>query len=529
MVCPKCESGSLSVIPAKVRMKKLIIVIALAAGCLIVFNLAVSPAYGTTRYIAQTAGTFSGGSACNGETAITPATFASTAQSAGDINYLCGAMTFAAGASGLSLDGGGASGNPVQIIFDNGASLKAPYFATAGFAINGNGASYVTINGGTNGVIENTANGTGLTYQNASIYLGNFGNNLQVENLQFLNCYVHTLGDANGGGCWGVDLSGQSNVIIGPGNTFTQFDVAVFEDWGSGSASNLTVQGNSFNLNNQSMEFGFYPAGTFSNVYIYGNTDGDHENWDDAGDDYHHNFVHWFTNLPGATLNGTLEIYNNKVIGNIGATATSQIFLENNNGGTGGTMGPVYVFNNVFDKTNANVPTSVGIVAPMSSNGYLLNNTIIDAGGTGDDAYNCVNYSSTGWTQKNNIFIGCGSYVYAEASSLTATNNDYYGAASPQWIWGSTFDTTLASWQSSCSCDSASIGTNPNLTNGNVPNSGSPVIGTGVNLTSLGITPLDSDITGNSRGSTGNWTMGAYNASGGPPPPTGLTGTIQQQ
>ena len=66
-------------------------------------------------------------------------------------------------------------------------------------------------------------------------------------------------------------------------------------------------------------------------------------------------------------------------------------------------MGTWYIFNNIFYKTNANVPTSSGILAPMSDNGYLLNNTIIDAGGTGDNAYNCVNFYGTGWTAKNNV------------------------------------------------------------------------------------------------------------------------------
>ena len=37
--------------------------------------------FGTTRYVAQTAGTFSGGTACNGQTAITPATWNSTTES----------------------------------------------------------------------------------------------------------------------------------------------------------------------------------------------------------------------------------------------------------------------------------------------------------------------------------------------------------------------------------------------------------------------------------------------------------------
>ena len=49
--------------------------------------------------------------------------------------------------------------------------------------------------------------------------------------------------------------------------------------------------------------------------------------------------------------------------------------------------------------------------------------------------------------------------------------------------------------------------------------SGSPARGVGANLTSLGITALDSDIGGNPRPSSGAWDIGAYEYL---PPPTGL-------
>ena len=61
------------------------------------------------------------------------------------------------------------------------------------------------------------------------------------------------------------------------------------------------------------MEFGFYSAGTFTNVSVYGNKATNWVNWDEPGNGYHHNFVHAFTNLPGANLTGSLQIYNNQV------------------------------------------------------------------------------------------------------------------------------------------------------------------------------------------------------------------------
>lgn len=499
-------------------------------ACVVVFALiAVHPVSATTRYIAQSAGAFPGGTSCKGQVAITPATFNSTTNSPGDVNYICGTITGSAGSNLVSVHGSGSSGNPVTILFDNGAVLQAPYFSASSYGINGNGTQWIVIDGGINGTIQNTANGTGITYQQASTFVGGFGSNFTVRNLAFLNIYQHTYGDANGAGSWGLSLKGQTNVTIGPNNSFTYCDVCIMGDWSNSSDSNWTIEGNSFADSNQDIQLGFYPAGTFSNLSIYGNKATNWANWDDAGDNYHHNFIHLFTNLPGANLTGNLWIYNNSAVGDIGATATSLIFLENNNGGSGGTMGPVYIFNNVLSKTNANVPTSEGIVTVMSTGGYLLNNTISDAGGTGSNAYNCTHFTSGAWTMENNVLVGCGSYIYDQNTSMTAVNNNvYYGATSPQWISQSIWDTTLASWRASCSCDAASVTTSPNLDTNYRPQSGSSAIGLGANLTSLGITPLDSDLTGNARLSSGAWIAGAYSssASTGPNAPVGLTATV---
>lgn len=515
---------------ARAVPKKLISLSAFAVA-LMVFSVLVltRPAGATTRYIAQTAGTFSGGSACNGQTTITPATFNGITNSAGDMDYICGTITGSAGSNLLTVHGNGSSGSPITIMFDTGAVLQAPYFSAATYGINGSGAQWVVIDGGANGIIRNTANGTGLTYQVGSTLIGGFGSNFTIKNLSLLNVYQHSINDGNGDGAWGLFLQGQSNVTVGPNNTFTQCDVCIEGDWSNASDSNWTIEGNSFSGGNQDMQFGFYPAGTFSNLYIYGNSATNWVNWDEPGNGYHHNFVHLFTNLPGATLTGNLFIYNNHAVGDIGAHSTSLIFLENNNSGTGGSMGPVHIFNNVLAKTNANVLTSTGLISALGEdNGFIVNNTISDAGGTGNNAYNCINIYQTGWTVENNVLVGCGTYIYQQGASIKANNNVYYGAASPQWIFQSAWDSTLASWQSSCSCDTASVTTNPNLNANYQPQSGSSAIGLGVNLSSLGIAPLNSDIAGTARPSIGAWIAGAFsNSSGsGPSAPVGLTGSV---
>src|SRR5271154_6077718 len=131
-------------------MRKYLFVVAL-------FSLA-SPAFATTRYIAQTAGTFTGGSACNGQTAITPTTWKATAESAGDISYICGTISGTTNFQPIVFGWSGSSGNPITLIFDTGASIQASYCSATG-CINVNGHNYITINGGTNGFVESTLNG----------------------------------------------------------------------------------------------------------------------------------------------------------------------------------------------------------------------------------------------------------------------------------------------------------------------------------------------------------------------------------
>ncbi len=50
-------------------------------------------------------------------------------------------------------------------------------------------------------------------------------------------------------------------------------------------------------------------------------------------------------------------------------------------------MGSWYIFNNTFNKTNTDAPGSSGIVAVMPPNGFFLNNTAVDAGGSGNYAW----------------------------------------------------------------------------------------------------------------------------------------------
>ena len=451
----------------------------------------------------------------------------------GTIVHLCGTFTAAAGAdSFVQFQGSGSSGHPITLRWESGAIVQAPYFSNVHGGIDVNGKSYITIDGGSNGIIRNTANGTGMSFHKASVLISGMGSNNTITNLSLLNNYVHTNGDASGEGSHSIHAVGGSNMTIGPNNTFTQADVGVFYAW-NGGEQNLAITGNNFSGINQNIEMGPANTGTkiITNVSIDHNTATNWVNWDNPGNNYHHNFFHPFV-ISSAAMVGNLQIFDNTLSGDMGNHATSMIFLEANNGGSGGTMGSWYIFNNTFDKTNSTAPTSSGIVAVYPSKGYFVNNVIRDAGGSGSNGFPSLHLygGASGWTVKNNIFQGGAYMVYNESASGSFDRNVYYHPASDTpWIWGSSFKQSMSQWQSACGCDSGSVTTNPMLNADLTVQSGSPAAGLGLNLSSIGLSALNFDKEGVLR-PVGSWTSGASEigstSTQKPNPPTGLSATV---
>jgi hypothetical protein len=109
---------------------------------------------------------------------------------AGNTVNLCGTITVPAG-GGIVVNGSGTSSAPITIYWQPDAVLQATYFSNG---IHLDGKSYITINGGANGILQNTANGSGLAnhVEDTGIYFANNGaNNITVENLTIANIYVH--------------------------------------------------------------------------------------------------------------------------------------------------------------------------------------------------------------------------------------------------------------------------------------------------------------------------------------------------
>src|SRR5271157_3872247 len=118
-----------------------------------------SLALGSDIYITQnTSGSDSGADCTNAHSAA----WFNANGVGGNTYHLCGTFTGTAGSTMLTPPSGSA-GNVLTVLFESGAVLTSPAWgSTSAGAITLSSSSYVTIDGGTNGVIQNSANGTGL-------------------------------------------------------------------------------------------------------------------------------------------------------------------------------------------------------------------------------------------------------------------------------------------------------------------------------------------------------------------------------
>jgi len=528
---------------------------ALMFAAAVLIALGATPAFGTTRYIAQTAGAFTGGSACNGQTAITPATFSGITNAAGDVDYICGTITFSANTTGISVKGSGSSGNPVTIKFDSGAILQSPQWpgdGTSG-AIDIGSGSWITIdgnggaNGWTQGIIQATANGdSGATCLSGSCSLHGDSNgieassgasNIVIQGLTIQDMYV-TRGNPNPGGGSCTYIYGTFSNWTIQNNNFHDMAWCINFQYSTGTSSNITISGNSIYNIDHGIAIGGYPANSnLTNINIIGNSIHDYSYWDTANDVWHHDGVHiWGYNDNNTDKISNITLADNRFGGCIGKNVTAHVFIEHNGGGDTN----VVVHDNTFiDTCNGVVNDGMLAVEDTATTPKIYNNTFMGSGTT----QTCVGFgddSPTSITFVNNVVSGCNTLMYAPSPAAFASgglHNNIYANCGPGgncFDYHGNFTGAISSWQSSTGQDpspSAYV-SSANLGSDGSPQTGSAAIGAGANLSSLcggSLTTLCQDITGAVRPTSGAWTAGAFNfgSTPAPAPPTNLNGTVQ--
>jgi hypothetical protein len=464
---------------------------------------------------------------------------AATQINPGDTVHLCGIFTGAAGSTMLTVQGSGAAGQPITILFEPNAVLAAPYWPYDTGAINCNNHAYITIDGGSNGLIQNTADGTALTYQQNSraIEAGTPGcSNFTVKNLHISNLYIRTQNTNDSVDTSAISMEGSNS--IASHNTIDHTRVGIILAYGK--SSNLDISFNTSTFTEVAVIISdLYGGASLTGAKVHDNDwGGGAYLWDSPSNEWHHNGIHAWSVHPGTVGFTGLQVYNNYMHGVWGSDTayakatggsshiTAGIYLETVGDGP-------QVFNNVIQLLGPLNQGQNGSIfcktsdtpAESCRNAIIVNNTIIGNNSGGS----CTEISSTGAIFKNNVCSGIsyGLYTpYGETTSTVTANNNAYSQAVN---WG-VYD-NWAGWQSHGQ-DLNSKLTNLNLNASSfLPNTGSPVIGLGANLTSLGITALDADILGMSRPSVGPWDSGAYVYGGSqvavPRPPSGLAAVVQ--
>lgn len=474
-------------------------------------------------YVAQTSqGTGNGSSCANAEAVTTLST--STEWRPGNVIGLCGTIS-----SSLSAMGSGSAGSPITLYFEPGALMSQPAASTF---LNLSNRSYITVNGGQNGVIENTANGTTLGNSASTVAIqATPCNGCTIENLTIRNIYVRTsISDESNGASNGACLVISGSNMTVANNTMDYAHWCLVDDAGP-TDSNVRVYGNNISNTDHGIALAFNNTtggpglGPF---YFYDNYVHDYAAWDSTTGAYHHDGFHCYHSQSSGYdlpyIGRGLYLYNNVFGGDLGTDNTAQLYLEGapNGRGTGSLCStpnsPIYIFNNVVE-TSSHPPNNEYFTL-ASGTDYIYNNTIA---GNRDDCLSFNDADGGRATLENDLISGCNQEISNSGAYDGSMVPDYnlYGAGGSNAF--SCNDKTYAfsafsSWKSCIGGDSHSRTTSDAMVNsdGSLQN-GSPAVGAGRNLYNIcngqptpGLGALCENINGDPRPSSGAWNAGAY-------------------
>jgi len=439
-------------------LRQIISVATLAAASLV----SVAAANAKVFYVAQNASRSNAGGTSCGD-ALSAAWFSNSSSwgtashqiSAGTTVYLCGVFKGSPGEELLTVHGSGSAGSPITIKFLTGAVLTAPYWSGNG-AIHMDGVSDIVVDGGANGIIENTSNGTGRAYHQNSVAVHAAGcNGCTVQNLTIQNLYVRTsssdLAPTHSINCVYWHLADDLTV-----NHITCQDAS----WAiAGDGSNFTLENSNIYHVDHGLASG--AVGTGSNYSIHNNHFHDFANWDSPNNAYHHDGVHIWGQNGGRVSGGA--IYSNTFDGDFGVNVTAHIFLQD-------SVSHVAVYNNVFYTPSMRVNHALWFAAASTSlpggspTGNSAYNNSINAGSHRAGTALFVQ-SQFSFTAVNNILAGGQSNITIQGGgtrSSTGINNNVYRDLFAEFGDTNTFGFsggnyyTLAKWQAVCHCDLAS-------------------------------------------------------------------------
>jgi hypothetical protein len=496
-------------------------------------------------YIAQNAQGANTGAGCAN---AYPVAFFNTASNwgtgAGQIGpgttvHLCGTFTGTAGSTMLTVQGSGSNGNPVTLKFEAGADLKAPYWSGNG-AVTCSGSNYITIDGNNTGIIENTANGDALTYQQSSkgMYFSNCSN-VEVKNFTgggaIRNLYQRNGShSSNGRDTYAVFFDTGSDHFAVHDNTIKNSRNLIFVAYST--VTDAQIYNNTLDYSSWMIIAGDNNSNNHLSGYlVYNNTLGPHfDIWQDTAQTMHADGIMVFAANSGSSA--TAQIYNNYIHGDMctsgGLNCTGYIYVQGNSN--------TNIFNNLIvaesGSNEGNIVIRGNSPGPAPSNNRVYNNTLVGSIGV----KNGGGYAGTGLVIENNIFVSEAigmTFGPNNLNSLSSANyNDFYSVtkvAADNVDSGPENDfTTLATWQGQ-GFDAGSTTGNPQLDVNYKPQSSSAAVNLATNLyptcngqTNPGLAALCLDKAGVVRPPSLRWDAGAYQDPPSVAPPTALSAAV---
>lgn len=420
--------------------------------------------------------------------------------SPGDTVSLNGTIT-----NPLVIPNSGSSGFPIVYTFALGAKFSKAHWNQSGSngnaAIYANGKSYVEVDGGENGIIECTANGTALANQVDCHGVRFDGNQTgtKVYNLTVQNLYVRTPSSADANYiCNGIYFyNGNLTNTICHSNVTTEAGTGIQFSMSNGS-SGIRIYGNTCSKHGIALNMGTTGASVVvDDVEIFENDLSGDLTWS-GNSDIHMNTFHVFATQSGTQIT-RLKFYRNYCHGNMGEFPTSLAFFE-------GYIPAVQIFNNRFfhdDFSGGNGD----LVLKGADGALVLNNTFTNNTPGSNTAIGTTDWIGTEtFIAKNNIFVDYGFAIYdgTTGGSAISTASDYnlvYPDTQSIRYGGATH--TYAQWVAT-GANSHGVTEDPLLDANQVPAANSPALGAGVDLSGY----FSTDFNGNER--NGLWDIGAY-------------------
>jgi hypothetical protein len=431
----------------------------------------------------------------------------------GSTIHLVGTITNA-----IQAQSGGSRGNPITIYFEPGAKMSSPTWNSV--PIFGQTYSDIVVDGGSNGLIEATANGSGLAYQvNPSGVYFNGGSRITVKNLLIQNLFVRTPGSSD-------STSNPGNGVLFGGNNMGTNCVTncVFHDmfvgvnicYGSNCANFQVLGCTAYNVNWGGCAGDTGPASMLNGLLVSNTTVYNWQDWNSPSDQYHHNgFYSWAES--GGILSNVTYSANTIGPGYGGVNQTAGLYVS-------GHAFNVLICNNFLNATDGTAPADGFINVGFNTWGppqtpqiaRVYNNTIMGGGnGMGVSFYNGYGPSLTIYDCKNNLFDNIQTAIaqwYCPNLQLLANYDLAYNVPTGSaFVWataGSSWFCPIAQWQAA-GWDTHLQTSNPNLTQNFIPQAPSAAITNAVDLSAY----FTTDFNGNTR-PPGQWDIGAFQHSG---------------